>query len=66
MKWSDVREEFPEERLSLMSPGTASGTFDYFSEERIGDFSKNIAEETGFYVGAKIIKPKKMKKKLLP
>ena len=42
-----------------MGPGTASGTFDYFSEERIGDFPKNIAEETGFYVDAKIIKLKK-------
>ena len=33
--------------------------------ERIGDLSKNIAEETVFYVDAKIIKHKKKKKLLL-
>jgi len=31
--------------------------------ERVGDLAKNIAEETVFYVDAKIIKHKKKKKK---
>ena len=36
MKWSDVRAGFPDQRLSLMGPGTASGTFDYFTEAVVG------------------------------
>jgi len=31
-KWSDVREGWPEEEITLYSPGTDSGTFDYFDE----------------------------------
>ena len=34
--------------------------------ERVGDLAKNIAEETVFYVDAKIIKHKKKKNKYLP
>jgi phosphate transport system substrate-binding protein len=32
MKWSDVREGWPDEKLVLYGPGTDSGTFDYFTE----------------------------------
>ncbi|HWV24680.1 MAG TPA: PstS family phosphate ABC transporter substrate-binding protein [Thermomicrobiales bacterium] len=35
--WADVREGFPDEPIELYGPGTASGTFDYFNEEILGD-----------------------------
>jgi phosphate transport system substrate-binding protein len=35
--WSDVRADFPEEPIELYGPGTASGTFDYFNEEILGE-----------------------------
>ena len=31
--WADVREGWPEEAIQRFSPGTDSGTFDYFVEE---------------------------------
>lgn len=31
-KWSDIREGWPERDLKIYSPGTDSGTFDYFKE----------------------------------
>ncbi|WLD92080.1 PstS family phosphate ABC transporter substrate-binding protein [Alkalihalobacillus sp. AL-G] len=30
--WADVREGWPEEEIKFFSPGTDSGTFDYFNE----------------------------------
>ncbi len=30
--WSDVRGEWPKEKIKLFGPGTDSGTFDYFTE----------------------------------
>ena len=30
--WKDVNPSYPDKKLSLYGPGTASGTFDYFSE----------------------------------
>ncbi len=35
--WSQIRPGFPNEKLSLMGPGTASGTFDYFTEAIVGE-----------------------------
>ncbi|HSL72742.1 MAG TPA: PstS family phosphate ABC transporter substrate-binding protein [Longimicrobiales bacterium] len=35
-KWSDVRAGFPAQPIKLYGPGTASGTFDYFTEEITG------------------------------
>ncbi|WP_440998763.1 PstS family phosphate ABC transporter substrate-binding protein [Fodinibius sp. SL11] len=35
--WNDVREEWPEEPINLYGPGTASGTFDYFTEAIVGE-----------------------------
>lgn len=35
--WSEVRAEWPEENIELYGPGTASGTFDFFNEEVLGD-----------------------------
>lgn len=37
MKWSDIREGWPEEDIHLYGPGTDSGTFDYFTEEIVGE-----------------------------
>jgi phosphate transport system substrate-binding protein len=36
-KWSDIRPEWPEEEIKLYSPGTDSGTFDYFNEVILED-----------------------------
>lgn len=35
--WSQVRDGFPDQPLALYGPGTNSGTFDYFTEEVIGE-----------------------------
>ena len=32
MKWNQIRPEWPNEEIHLFGPGTASGTFDYFTE----------------------------------
>jgi phosphate transport system substrate-binding protein len=34
--WSDVQEDWPDEELALYGPTSASGTFDYFTEEIMG------------------------------
>jgi phosphate transport system substrate-binding protein len=34
--WKQVRNGFPDAKLSLLGPGTASGTFDYFTEAIVG------------------------------
>ncbi len=36
-RWSDVREDWPDRELQLFGPGTASGTFDYFTEAVMGE-----------------------------
>lgn len=36
-RWSDVRDDWPERELQLFGPGTASGTFDYFTEAIMGE-----------------------------
>lgn len=41
MNWSQVRAGFPDLKLSLLGPGTASGTFDYFTEAIIGESGKS-------------------------
>ena len=35
-KWSDVRPSWPNKKIKVYSPGTDSGTFDYFKEVVIG------------------------------
>lgn len=39
--WSDVRPEWPKETIKFYSPGTDSGTFEYFTEAINGE-AKNI------------------------
>jgi phosphate transport system substrate-binding protein len=36
-KWSDIRAEWPAEEIKFYSPGTDSGTFDYFNEVILED-----------------------------
>ncbi len=36
-RWSDIRSEWPDEKIRLYGPGTDSGTFDYFTEVIMGD-----------------------------
>lgn len=33
VNWSDIRPEWPAEKIKFYAPGTDSGTFDYFTEE---------------------------------
>ena len=35
--WNQVRSSFPDRKLSLYGPDTDSGTFDYFTEEIVGE-----------------------------
>lgn len=35
-KWSDIRADWPAEEIRLYGPDTDSGTFDYFTEEVVG------------------------------
>lgn len=37
VKWSDIREGWPEEEIKFYSPGTDSGTYDYFNEVILED-----------------------------
>lgn len=36
-KWSDIRKEFPKEDIRLYGPNTSHGTFDFFTEEIMGE-----------------------------
>jgi phosphate transport system substrate-binding protein len=36
-KWSDIRSDWPAEEIKFYSPGTDSGTFDYFNEVILED-----------------------------
>ncbi|MCU0429419.1 MAG: PstS family phosphate ABC transporter substrate-binding protein [Cytophagaceae bacterium] len=35
-KWNQIRKEWPNEKINLYGAGTASGTFDYFTEAIVG------------------------------
>jgi phosphate transport system substrate-binding protein len=35
--WQDIRSSWPDENIVLYGPGTASGTYDYFSEVILGE-----------------------------
>jgi len=36
-RWSDIRSSWPNQEIVLYGPGTASGTYDYFSEVIVGE-----------------------------
>ncbi|MBD1372789.1 PstS family phosphate ABC transporter substrate-binding protein [Hazenella sp. IB182357] len=44
--WQDVRQEWPAEEIKLYGPGTASGTFDYFTDEIVGEEGKSRTDYT--------------------
>jgi phosphate transport system substrate-binding protein len=44
--WAQVRAGWPDERLRLYAPGTASGTFDYFTEAIMGRAGASRADFT--------------------
>ncbi|MBC8147601.1 MAG: PstS family phosphate ABC transporter substrate-binding protein [Bacteroidetes bacterium] len=46
MKWSDIREGWPEETINLYGPDVASGTYDYFTEVIIGESGASRADYT--------------------
>ncbi len=35
--WSDIDASWPDEKINLYGPGTDSGTFDYFTDEIVGE-----------------------------
>ncbi|HRZ42194.1 MAG TPA: PstS family phosphate ABC transporter substrate-binding protein [Bacteroidales bacterium] len=35
-RWNQIRPEWPDEEIHLFGPGTASGTYDYFTEAIVG------------------------------
>lgn len=37
MKWNQIRPEWPDQEIHLYGAGTASGTFDYFTEAIVGE-----------------------------
>ncbi|MDF2673166.1 MAG: PstS family phosphate transporter substrate-binding protein [Clostridiales bacterium] len=43
--WSDIRAEWPNEPIKFYSPGTDSGTFEYFTEAINGSKKKEIRQD---------------------
>jgi len=54
-KWSDVRAEWPAETILRFSPGTDSGTFDYFVETIMGPGFPNAEGKADLEAGEKAI-----------
>jgi len=44
--WSEVRPGFPDQKMRLYGPDTDSGTFDYFTEEIMGEAQLSRADYT--------------------
>ena len=42
--WSQVNSSFPDQKLTLYGPDTDSGTFDYFTEEIVGEAQASRAD----------------------
>jgi phosphate binding protein len=49
--WSEVRAEWPNEPIQRFSPGTDSGTFDYFVEVVMGPLNKNAEGKADLEAG---------------
>ena len=45
-KWSEIRPEWPDDRINLYGPGTDSGTFDFFTEEIVGEVQSSRSDFT--------------------
>ena len=54
-KWSDVRPEWPAEDILRFSPGTDSGTFDYFVEAVMAPANKNADGKADVGLGEEAI-----------
>ncbi|MDF1663036.1 MAG: PstS family phosphate ABC transporter substrate-binding protein [Planctomycetota bacterium] len=46
--WKDIRSSWPAEKIKLYSPGTSSGTFDYFTEAINGHSGQCRSESVSF------------------
>ncbi len=46
MKWNQIRAEWPDEEIHLYGPGTASGTYDYFTESIVGESGASRGDYT--------------------
>ncbi|VAW22120.1 Phosphate ABC transporter, periplasmic phosphate-binding protein PstS (TC 3.A.1.7.1) [hydrothermal vent metagenome] len=46
LKWNQIRPEWPNEEIHLFGPGTASGTYDYFTEAIIGESGSSRGDYT--------------------
>ncbi|GFP34348.1 phosphate transport system substrate-binding protein [Candidatus Hakubella thermalkaliphila] len=45
-RWNQIRPEWPDEPIELYGPGTESGTFDYFTEEIMGEEDASRSDYT--------------------
>jgi len=45
-RWNQVREGFPDRPIELYGPGTASGTYDYFTEAIVGESGASRSDFT--------------------
>ena len=46
MMWSDIRPEWPKEKINLYGPDAASGTYDYFTEVIVGESGRSRGDYT--------------------
>ena len=44
--WNQLRDDFPDRPLDLYAPGTASGTYDYFTEAVVGESGASRSDFT--------------------
>lgn len=44
--WNQVRDDFPDREIDLYAPGTASGTYDYFTEAVVGESGASRSDFT--------------------
>lgn len=45
-RWNQIRPEWPDMEIKLYGPGTDSGTFEYFTEEIVGEAKKSRGDYT--------------------
>ena len=45
-RWNQLRDEFPDRPIELYGPGTASGTYDYFTEAIMGESGASRSDYT--------------------
>ena len=45
-RWNQLRDEFPDRPIDLYGPGTASGTYDYFTEAVVGESGASRSDYT--------------------